>query len=104
MNKNIDRFSSDINDFKGEGIDIFIKENKMAKPYLEVGTIVELTTISGEIEIEYLRPVYNGKIYDYRGIINVNGEEKYICFNRDIVINHNELLKKNDIENGPKTL
>lgn len=102
MNRNIDRFTTNIEDFEGEGLDIEVKGNRMDKPYLEVGTIVELTTINEKAEIDFILPIYEKKMYDYRAIINVDGVDKHIYFDGNIIKGYEELLEKKNNIKGSK--
>ena len=61
-NKNLERFETDISEFKGEGIDVQQIEDATAKPHIPNGTIVKL--LSGEeVIIEHKYAIYNKVFY-----------------------------------------
>lgn len=84
--RNLNRFCTDINDFEGEGIEITVKENRSNRSFLNVGTIVKIVGVDERVEVERIWPVYEQKLYDYRGIIDTAEGKKYIYFNEDDIM------------------
>lgn len=94
MNKNLDRFCTDINDFEGEGIDVVVRENRINRNFLKIGTQVEVIGIEGMVEIESVLLVYEQKLYDYKGVVSTEEGERYIYFNSNSIKDYEDLLEK----------
>ena len=76
------RFITDINDFKDPEKNIVVGNKKrLLKQYLEIGTKVKLYSYNNVLTIIDRIPVFDGKVYDYKGITNINNKEYIVYFN-----------------------
>ncbi len=96
-NKNLERFETDISEFKGEGIDVQQIEDATAKPHIPNGTIVKL--LSGEeVIIEHKYAIYNKVFYDYQGLVKRNNELQKIYFNNEDIEDFTKYLSPEESE------
>lgn len=80
MNRNLERFHTDLNDFQGEGLEIAERATQPTPDFLPIGTRVTIGQVDGTIEIDTVLPVYEKQLYHYKGIIQTNEGKQYIYF------------------------
>ena len=83
MSKASNRFFTDTHDFKGEGILVKGQNRRPTAHLFKPDTIVKIPGLAGEIRIDRVLPIHEKVMYDYRGIVRIDGAEKYIYFNHD---------------------
>ncbi|MBQ9925867.1 MAG: hypothetical protein IJO51_07580 [Clostridia bacterium] len=91
MKKTPERFYTDVGTFEGEGLELQPKKNRRSMDELfDVGTIVRIKGFEQNVEIERVWPIFEKVLYDYSGIIEMDGVKKRLYFNHDEVVGRAE--------------